>query len=104
MVFICHPHAQFTKKDIKPVYMGRNIEARPVNNQVLYDSFLSSIGTNRKSYFLTWQKNFFRRGDISPLLRASDADVMDYVRNTENSIGYVSTKPAAGSGVEVCGN
>ena len=104
LVFICHPGDHYAKNEIKRVFMGRYDDARPVDNKMLKSKFLGMLNTTEGSYLTAWKKNYFRRGTLLPQLKASDSEVIDFVKGQEGAMGYVSVAPAAGSGVEVCGN
>lgn len=47
-----------------------------------------------------WQQKIFSGGDVPPATKASDKDVLDFVRSTPGAIGYVSAGSAT-DGVKV---
>jgi ABC-type phosphate transport system substrate-binding protein len=51
-----------------------------------------------KSY---WQQQIFSGRGVPPTEKASDAEVVSYVRANPNAIGYVSPAAASGGGVKV---
>jgi ABC-type phosphate transport system substrate-binding protein len=48
-----------------------------------------------------WQQQIFSGKQAPPVERASDSDVLEFVRSRPGSIGYVSAGIALGAGVKV---
>ena len=51
-----------------------------------------------KSY---WQQQIFSGRGVPPTEKASDSEVINYVRSNPNAIGYVSPSAVSGGGVKV---
>jgi hypothetical protein len=45
-------------------------------------------------YTSSWTKKSFRDGVSPPAVKGSDADTIEFVKQTAGAVGYVSTSPA----------
>lgn len=79
-------------KDLTPVDQEKDAKVRSVFSEAVLGRPLSAI----ISY---WQQQIFSGGDSPPVEKASDADVLAFVRNNPKAIGYVTAGTDLGSGV-----
>ena len=102
LVYICHKDRNYSHSQIRNTYMGREETVRPVDNAGLQDQLLSYLGVSGTKYRDVWTRNFFRKAMATPPMKKSDQEVIDFVKNTPDSIGYVASAPSD-AGVQVCG-
>ncbi len=90
--------------DIFDVFLGgkqfsKGIRLVPVDNAAAQEEFLAKVlHLNRVKYTTHWTKKAFRDGLRQPLLKAGDAETLEFVKRTPGGVGYVNTEP---SGVKV---
>lgn len=93
---ICHPGVKLAAGDVRDVFIGEKhfadaVKLTPVDNSALQAEFLSRvIRLEAGKYSTVWTKKSFRDGVNPPPLKASDAEVVEFVRRTPGAIGYVS--------------
>lgn len=98
---ICHPGVKLAAGDVRDVFIGEKnfadaVKLTPVDNSALQAEFFSRvIKLEAGKYSTVWTKKSFRDGVNPPPLKASDAEVVEFVRRTPGAIGYVSN-PANG--------
>jgi len=94
-------------EEVKEVFLGEvqfsgNIKLTPVDNLAAQPDFQARVLKMAPAkYTASWTKKAFRDGLNAPPIKASDAEVIGFVRATPGAIGYVSSAPA--SGVTVIG-
>lgn len=81
------------KERVAPIDLDANNQTREYFSQKIHKRSVASI----KNY---WQRQIFSGENVPPPEVASDADVLDHVRNNPGAIGYVSAS-AQVSGVRV---
>ena len=92
--------------DIKDVFLGEvqfagATRLAPMDNGSVQAEFLERVMKMTPArYAAWWTKKSFRDGVNSPPVRAGDAQVLIFVKETPGGIGYVSSPPA---GVHVIG-
>lgn len=102
---IAHPSVTLSANDIRDVYLGEkllygNLRLVATDNATAQEEFLAAIlQTTRRNYEARWTRKTFREGLRAPVVKDSDAEVMNYVRSTPGAIGYVGG--VAGGGVNV---
>ncbi len=102
VVFICNPGTSLSEADVKAALQGEKASVKPCDNAGLKNEMLDSVlKITDKRYASQWQIKSFRDGMTIPPTKGSDADVIDYVKNTPGGMGYVSSKPSDG-GVHLC--
>ncbi len=99
---IAHPSVKLTLSEIRDVYLGEkqfagSLKLAPVDNVAVQGEFLAkAINMDASKYAALWIKKGFRGGLAAPPVKAGDAEVISYVKNTVGAIGYISTPPTAG--------
>lgn len=89
-------------EDIRAIYTGDKelagtIRIRPLDNHAAESEFLSKVLLiNAGRYESLWVKKSFRDGLLPPVVKASDEEVIAYVKTTPGAIGYVMTAPPSG--------
>lgn len=91
-----------TARQIKKLYLGQiafidGIKIKLADCATVQEKFLKKfVGKSVKAYKKLWIKNIFKDGAKPPVLLKDDDEVIDYVKSTENAIGYVSEIPEGG--------
>jgi ABC-type phosphate transport system substrate-binding protein len=101
LYIICNSTLQIDSGEVKEIFKGDktfsgSTKLVPVDNAAAQDAFLSMMGMEASRYNTIWTKKSFREGLIPPTVKAGDIEVIEFVRKTPGSIGYVSTPPATG--------
>ena len=92
--------------DIREVFLGEkqfagSIKLVPVDNAAVQEQFLARVmKMEAAKYTSSWTKKSFRDGVSPPAIKGSDADTIEFVKQTAGAVGYVGTSPA---GVNVVG-
>jgi hypothetical protein len=92
--------------DIREVFLGEkqfagSIKLVPVDNAAVQEQFLAKVmKMEAAKYTSSWTKKSFRDGVSPPAIKGSDADTIEFVKQTAGAVGYVGTSPA---GVNVVG-
>lgn len=90
--------------DVKSIFQGDtefsgSTKLDPTDNQAAQAVFLSKVmGMDKAKYESWWVKKSFRDGANQPPARATDMEVIDFVKKTPGGVGYVTTQP---SGVKI---
>jgi ABC-type phosphate transport system substrate-binding protein len=96
---IVNPGLNLTADDIKNIYTGEkelaeSTKIRPQDNSAAREEFLKKVlQLDVAKYESMWTKKSFRDGINPPTVRASDAEVIAYVKSNPGAIGYVTTAP-----------
>lgn len=86
--------------DVKDVFLGEKTfsgptKLAPVDNAALREVFLNkALGLGGPRYESIWVKKGFRDAINPPRVLRNDAEVVDFVKRTPGAVGYVSTRPA----------
>jgi hypothetical protein len=92
--------------DVREIFLGEkqfvgNVKLVPVDNASAQEQFLTKVmKMEAAKYTSSWTKKSFRDGVSPPAVKGSDADTIEFVKQTAGAVGYVSTSPA---GVNVVG-
>lgn len=92
--------------DVRVIYIGEKqftgaVRLIPVDNSAIQDRFLSVfLQVDNGKYYSIWAKKSFREGVNPPLLKATDGEVVDFVRRTPGAIGYIGD-PSKAVGVTI---
>lgn len=98
---ISHSSVTLTATELKDAYLGEkqfvgSVKLVPVDNSAVQSDFLvKTLSIDARKYASLWVKKSFRGGLAAPAVKASDAEVINFVKNTPGAVGYVST-PAQG--------
>jgi ABC-type phosphate transport system substrate-binding protein len=96
---IVNPGLNLTADDIKNIYTGEkelaeSTKIRPQDNSSAREEFLKKVlQLDVAKYESMWTKKSFRDGINPPTVRASDAEVIAFVKSNPGAIGYVTTAP-----------
>jgi ABC-type phosphate transport system substrate-binding protein len=96
---IVNPGLKLTADDIKNIYTGEkelaeSTKIRPQDNSAAREEFLKKVlQLDVAKYESLWTKKSFRDGINPPTVRASDAEVIAFVKSNPGAIGYVTTAP-----------
>lgn len=103
---ISNAEIAMTSEEVKEVFLGEtqfrgSLKLQPIDNAGAQPDFLMAVmKMTGPKYSASWTKKAFRDGLNAPLLRATDIEVLNYVRNTSGAIGYTTSEP---KGVHVVG-
>ncbi len=85
--------------DIREIYLGDRefngtIRFVPVDNQAAQAEFAAKVLTMAVDRYNTlWIKKAFRDALIPPVQKATDLEVLEFVKKTQGAIGYVTSVP-----------
>lgn len=95
--------AALSKDDVSRIFLKKNNKLTPVDQDKeskVRSSFSKSVlGRPLSAIISYWQQQIFSGGDSPPIEKASDADVLAFVRGNPRAIGYVSIGTELGTGV-----
>jgi ABC-type phosphate transport system substrate-binding protein len=96
---IVNPALNLTADDIKNIYTGEkelaeSTKIRPQDNSSAREEFLKKVlQLDVAKYESLWTKKSFRDGINPPTVRATDAEVIAFVKSNPGAIGYITTAP-----------
>lgn len=103
--------SSLTRTELSAIFMKRKrswanrSEIVPVDQPAkskLRDDFSKAVHGKNSAYVIRyWQRLIFSGRSIPPRELASDAAVLEFVKETEGAIGYVACDAALGDGVKV---
>jgi ABC-type phosphate transport system substrate-binding protein len=102
LVVITNPAVSLSPDDVRDVFLGEEqiaggIKLVPVDNASAQVACLSQvIRLNATKYAATWMKKSFRDGVNPPAVKATDAEVVEFVKRVPGAVGYVTTLPGGG--------
>ena len=102
VVAITNPSVTLTADDLRDVFLGEkqlsgSTKLVPVDNASAQDLFLAKVvRLDATKYTNAWTKKSFRDGLTPPAIKATDAEVIDFVKRTSGAVGYVKSAPPAG--------
>ena len=85
--------------DIRDIYLGDkefsgNVRLVPVDNQAAQGEFVAkTLAMSVDRYNTLWTKKAFRDGLNPPAVKATDTEVLEFVKQTRGAVGYVSSTP-----------
>ena len=95
--------ASLTKDDLSRIFLKKSKTLMPVDQDKdakVRSTFSKAIlGRPLSAIISYWQQQIFSGGDSPPVEKASDAEVLAFVRNNPKAIGYVAAGTDLGSGV-----
>jgi len=92
--------------DVREIFLGEkqfagSVKLVPVDNASAQEQFLAKVMKMAAAkYTSSWTKKSFRDGVSPPAVKGSDADTVEFVKQTAGAVSYVGTLPA---GVNVVG-
>ena len=96
VVVITNSGINISSVEVKDIFLGEkqfagDVKLKPVDNAAVQKDFLSKyLDMDASKYNSIWTKKAFRDGLNPPPIKSSDADVIEYVKQTTGAIGYVS--------------
>ena len=81
--------------DVRTIYIGEKqfagtVRLVPVDNTSSQEKFLGNfVKVDSGKYNSIWAKKSFREGVNPPPAKASDGEVVDFVRRTPGAVGYI---------------
>jgi len=89
---IANPHVKLSPEDVREIYLG--VRLAPVDNQAALAGFVvKALGMNPQRYSTLWVKKAFRDALTPPAVKATDFEVLEFVKRTRGAVGYVSSVP-----------
>lgn len=89
--------------DVRDIYIGEKqfagaVRLVPVDNNSVQDRFLANVlKVDGGKYNSIWAKKNFREGVSPPAVKATDGEVVEFVRRTPGAVGYIAdTSKAVG--------
>jgi hypothetical protein len=85
-------------KELKAIYLGetqllKDLWIHPIDQQEgrpIRKKFLERVvNMTRDRYINHWDQRLFRQGGFSPMLRNTDREVIEAVREQDGGVGYV---------------
>lgn len=82
--------------DVRVIYVGEKqfvgaVRLVPVDNTGVQEKFLTNfLRVDIGKYNSIWAKKSFREGVNPPLAKASDGEVVEFVRRTPGAVGYIA--------------
>ena len=102
---VCSAGVTVTAGDVKSMYLGEKqfaagVKLQLADNASLQSTFLEKVLTmDSAKYTAVWTKKSFRDGANPPVMKNSDAEILDYIKHTPGACGYVSNAPPADAAV-----
>jgi hypothetical protein len=99
LVVITNPAVTLGPDDVRDVFLGEKqiadgIKLTPIDNASAQAAFLSQvIKLDAVKYAAAWAKKSFREGLNPPAVKATDAEVLEFVRRVPGAVGYVTSAP-----------
>jgi len=96
---IAGPDVTLSAEDVRELYLGDKefsgeVRLVPVDNQAALSEFVvKALGMNPQRYNTLWVKKAFRDALNPPAVKASDFEVLEFVKRTRGAVGYVSSVP-----------
>ena len=97
---IANPGTTVSASDVREIFLGEkqfagSVKLVPVDNASAQEQFLAKVmKMEAAKYTSSWTKKSFRDGVSPPAVKGSDADTIEFVKQTAGAVGYVSTSPA----------
>jgi hypothetical protein len=96
---VTRPDAKVSLDDIREIYLGDKefsggVRLVPVDNQTAQAEFVvKALSMNLQRYNTLWVKKAFRDALNPPTVKATDSEVLEFVKRTRGAVGYVSSVP-----------
>jgi hypothetical protein len=95
--------AALSRSDVSRIFLKKSTQLTPVDQDKearVRAAFSKGIlGRPLPAIISYWQQQIFSGGDSPPIEKASDAEVLAFVRANPKGIGYVATGTELGAGV-----
>jgi hypothetical protein len=99
---IANAGTAISASDVRDIFLGEkqfvgNVKLVPVDNAAAQDQFLAKVmKMEAAKYTSSWTKKSFRDGVSAPPVKGSDAETIEFVRQTPGAVGYVKSAPKDG--------
>ena len=99
MFIIANTDLAVSAEDVKEIFLGEvqfsgSLKMLPVDNAGAQNEFLARVlKISNAKYSASWTKKSFRDGLNAPPVKATDAEVIVFVKNNPGAIGYVTSAP-----------
>jgi len=96
---VTRPDLKLSQSEIREIYLGDkefsgSVRLVPVDNQAAQADFVvKALAMNPQRYNTLWVKKAFRDALTPPLVKATDSEVLQFVKSTRGAVGYVSSVP-----------
>jgi hypothetical protein len=96
---ISNAEVKVSSEDIREIYLGDkefsgNVRLLPADNQAAQAEFVvKALSMNLERYNTLWVKKAFRDALNPPAVKATDSEVLDFVKRTPGAVGYLSFAP-----------
>jgi len=103
---IANSGVTITADDVRDIFLGGkqlagSVKLVPVDNAAIQAQFLDKVmKMEAVKYNSAWTKKSFRDGVSPPPVKGSDAETIEFVRQTAGAVSYVGSAP---TGVSVVG-
>ena len=95
--------ASLSKTDVSRIFLKKSSQLTPVDQDKdakVRSSFSKAVlGRPLSAIISYWQQQIFSGGESPPTEKASDAEVLAFVRSNPKAIGYVAAGTELGAGV-----
>jgi len=99
IVVISNSNTSVSADDVRDIFLGEKQFAGStklvvIDNAALQSTFLSQVmHMDAAKYNGIWTKKSFRDGLTPPAVKSGDAEVIEFIKRTPGSVGYVSSAP-----------
>jgi hypothetical protein len=98
-IYVVANDVTLSSGDIREVYLGEkefsgNVRLVPIDNESVQAEFVTkALSMSPQRYTALWVRKAFRDALNPPALKATDADVIAFVKQTRGAVGYISSMP-----------
>jgi hypothetical protein len=98
---VCSAGVSISATDVRSMYLGEKqfaggVKLQLADNASLQSAFLEKVLTmDSGKYSAVWTKKSFRDGANPPVVKSTDAEILEYVKRTPGACGYISSPPPA---------
>jgi len=99
IVIISNSNTSVSADDVRDIFLGEKQFAGStklivIDNAALQSTFLTQVmHMDASKYNGIWTKKSFRDGLTPPAVKSGDAEVIEFIKRTPGSVGYVSSAP-----------
>lgn len=98
----CSAGVTLSAAEVRDVFLGEKqfagtVKLVPVDNGAVQAEFLDKVmKMDAAKYSTAWTKKSFRDGSTAPQVKASDGEVIEFLKHTPGGCGYLGSAPPAG--------
>lgn len=101
MTFVCSADLELSQAEVRAALLGERPAVKVVDNAAAKREMLAFLGLTEKRYASIWHIKSFREGAAIPPIKSNDSEVIEHLKATPGSMGYVSAQPHD-SGIHLC--